>query len=1229
MLAPSEATAVQRARADMRAARRSTSGRGPGGAHLLAGEAGRVDRLDTAGVARPLSTQLLRSPEEFGPASATSGTAQANRMPRAPALTASPPPEPVLALQRSAIPVQRDWVPTLESILHQIPGYDMLTLVVGFDPATGRPVRPTPANLVTAVMGLVPGGRFVHDQLAELHVLDEVYQLIAGQLTAHNLTGDRLRHEADAAWEEVHIIDGPSAAMRVVERHLDNITRDVLALANSLVDEVIRIVKEAAIRKAEELLAADETARKIWDLAKAVMHYDPLRGENVNASTEDIIAKFLILIGRETELEQMRAKGTLAQTAQWVDQQIQQFMSIIGEFRSLVDAALQSLTFEQLPHLPDNLSNLATRGLALLDRIASFAATVAQKVLDLIKDSLLGMLDEHAQHTPGFHLLTVLLGRNPLTGRDVPRTPTNIIKGFVMLLPNGEQTYQQLEQTGVVAHAAANIQVAIDNLGITWDGIVQLFTDIWHSLSIDDLVNPIGAFIRIIERFGEPLGRLLQFVVVVLKEVFKLVLRLMGFKEEMLDRIIANAMHAWDKIKADPGQFFNNLLQALKLGFTRFFDHIGSHLLNGLAGWLLDGLKDAGITLPSEFSLQGVMDVILQVLGITVDHLWQKLADKIGPENVARLRRVVDRLSGIWTFIKDVQQRGIIAVWEYIKEKVSGLWNMVLDQAKNWLMTQLIEQAIQKVLSMLDPSGIMAVVNSFMAFFRAVQSVIHYINQIMDIVDRYVATIAEIVDGQLDRGAQQLEDGLARTIPVAIGFLANQVGLGNIGDKIKEIITGIRHYVDLAIEWLIDKAISMGRSVLNMLGVGGGDARGETRLHSEFELGAEEHTMTLEVGAQPVLQMASYREELLAKLRREEGHCGDNVQQLAHVRRLIAETEAFIALVRSRSTSQTAPGTIPNDRDVVRGLLAIVQAVRAYAQLYNVQDIGQRGGSTSDADVPGMIQRAQTALAVAQGRYLQLPPSENEKTFASGGGVTRMSGWGATNLSDPTRQWRPPDSAETDPQAGQQWLEHQAGLHSVGRGVMRALWRGTETLTATRAGSNEVRRRDLVPRRNEELSLEEALDRWHLGNEAEESPPGSPPIDVVQPVRSRTMMRDLLESGVTRRRVRMDGQMWMQEIRVAPDPAPGGIAGVHVPVRHMNDAGMPGRENSSHAEQQVHRLVPGEPIGVSRPMCTPCVNIFRSEAQRLQKILVVVAGLPGGPVEVNVFRPDGSHPRSS
>jgi hypothetical protein len=149
---------------------------------------------------------------------------------------------------------------------------------------------------------------------------------------------------------------------------------------------------------------------------------------------------------------------------------------------------------------------------------------------------------------------------------------------------------------------------------------------------------------------------------------------------------------------------------------------------------------------------------------------------------------------------------------------------MIFDAAKAWIMKEIVEKAVQKVLSMLDPTGIMAVVRSAQAIFNAIQSVLDYVRELLELVDSYVSTVAAIAKGDTGSGAVKLEKGLADSVPVAIGFLANQAGLSDVPEQIKTIVLGLQEKIMEGLEWLLDKAIAMAKSIL---GIGGEKDSGE------------------------------------------------------------------------------------------------------------------------------------------------------------------------------------------------------------------------------------------------------------------------------------------------------------------------------------------------------------------------------------------------------------------
>ena len=283
-------------------------------------------------------------------------------------------------------------------------------------------------------------------------MLGDVVTVISEGLDEHNLTLARLAGDIGKAWDEFSVTNGIDGNVEIVARYVGALVDDVKAFIRSIIDAVIDAVRAVVAEVAETLLQTEEI-KPAWDLLKKILHHDPLRDEAVDAPTVEILEDFLLLIGKETELEQMRERGTLQRTADWLDTQVATFSDLLTELASLFTAAWDAIQPENLPELPANLASLVQQVGGFLQRVWDFASTVAAEVIQLIKDALLGWLASFVDEVPGFHLLTVVLGRNPFTGEVVPRTAVNIIRGFITLLPGGNAIYANLAETGVIAEA--------------------------------------------------------------------------------------------------------------------------------------------------------------------------------------------------------------------------------------------------------------------------------------------------------------------------------------------------------------------------------------------------------------------------------------------------------------------------------------------------------------------------------------------------------------------------------------------------------------------------------------------------------------------------------------------------------------------------------------------------------------------------------------------------------
>ncbi len=142
-----------------------------------------------------------------------------------------------------------------------------------------------------------------------------------------------------------------------------------------------------------------------------------------------------------------------------------------------------------------------------------------------------------------------------------------------------------------------------------------------------------------------------------------------------------------------------------------------------------------------------------------------------------------------------------------IASGLGDLKAMVLGPITAWLTTDVIIAGITWILSLLTPAS--AFIKACKAIFDIVMFFIQRGSQIMALVNAIIGTIGAVASGNVGAIAGAVENALARSIPVAIGFLASLLGLGGIAEKITGFIQKIQAPVNKAIDWVIGKAKSL------------------------------------------------------------------------------------------------------------------------------------------------------------------------------------------------------------------------------------------------------------------------------------------------------------------------------------------------------------------------------------------------------------------------------------
>lgn len=280
----------------------------------------------------------------------------------------------------------------------------------------------------------------------------------------------------------------------------------------------------------------------------------------------------------------------------------------------------------------------------------------------------------------------------------------------------------------------------------------------------------------------------------------------------MLLNTLSRAAGAIDKIIKDPIGFLGNLIAGVKQGLQNFVNNIGSHLKKGLMSWLFGEAAKAGIQMPETFDLKGILSLALQLLGISWANLRARAVKMFGEKVVAGLEKA-------WEVFQIIQAQGIGGLWEYIKEQLSNLKEMVIDGIKNMVITEVIKAGIQWLIGVLGgPAG--AFIKACKAIYDIIIWFINNGSRLMSLVEAIISSVSAIAAGNVSGAAKFIENSLAQAIPVVIGFLASLLGLGSLSEKIKGIIQKIQEPVNKAIDWVLGKAKAAVKKVASLLGFG-------------------------------------------------------------------------------------------------------------------------------------------------------------------------------------------------------------------------------------------------------------------------------------------------------------------------------------------------------------------------------------------------------------------------
>ena len=299
---------------------------------------------------------------------------QGHAVQRAPQVstTATPPPVQRLGIQ--------DALDYFADKAANIPGFTMLTVIIGFNPINQRSVDRSAANILRAMVEMVPGGHMISQALDNHGIFNRVGAWAEQQFATlgdigSEIVGGLKRFIDSLSWTDIFDLGG------VWDRAKSIFTAPInrlISFATNLASEILGFIREAILRP----LAALAEGTRGYDLLKALLGQDPITGEAVPRTPDVLIGGFMKLIGQEEIWENIKKGNAIAKAWAWFQGTL---AGLLGFARSIPQKIIQTITSLTIMDLVTVVGAFRKIVGAFVDIAGSFMSWAFDQVLSLLE----------------------------------------------------------------------------------------------------------------------------------------------------------------------------------------------------------------------------------------------------------------------------------------------------------------------------------------------------------------------------------------------------------------------------------------------------------------------------------------------------------------------------------------------------------------------------------------------------------------------------------------------------------------------------------------------------------------------------------------------------------------------------------------------------------------------------------------------------------------------------
>jgi hypothetical protein len=263
-----------------------------------------------------------------------------------------------------------------------IPGFRMLTIIIGVNPINMQPTDRSAANVLRALIELVPIGVVVSQVLDRLGFFNKAGAWAEQQIAGLSSIGSEISAALRAflrslSWTDIFDLGG------VWERAKAIFTGPVSrakSFAESFFTGLISLVKEAVLRP----LAAMAEGTSGYPLLKALLGQDPITGEPVPRNADTLIGGFMTLIGQQEIWENLKKGNAVARAWAWFQGALEGLLGFARSIPGQIIATITSLTWQDIVSIAGAFTKVAKAFLGIAGQFGSWALNQVVSLLEIL-----------------------------------------------------------------------------------------------------------------------------------------------------------------------------------------------------------------------------------------------------------------------------------------------------------------------------------------------------------------------------------------------------------------------------------------------------------------------------------------------------------------------------------------------------------------------------------------------------------------------------------------------------------------------------------------------------------------------------------------------------------------------------------------------------------------------------------------------------------------------------